>query len=106
MRQIEKDMLKAIANGCNFRRSNTEVEQTNNTIYVYLFGYLIFVQDKKTGEKMYNLRGWNTVTTRSRLNALGASIRCKNFTAVNYDGSALIPAAGDYGKAGYFIAKA
>lgn len=70
MREIEKKMINAVNNKYNFRLSNTEVRIINNNVYVALHGNLIFAQID--GIKYYSNSGWNTVTTGSRLRALGA----------------------------------
>lgn len=72
MRQIEKQMLAALRNGRNFNGNNTTVNHENGNSYVYLFGNLIY---KVVNSKAYfSLAGWNTTTTRSRLNALGVNV--------------------------------
>ena len=79
MRQIEKQMLAAVRNGRSFNGNNTEVEtQSNGNTYVYLFGNCIY--KVVNGKSYFNLCGWNSVTTRSRLNALGVNVTSKNFT--------------------------
>lgn len=84
MRQIEKQMLAAIRNGKNFNGNNTQVEcEPNGNIYVYLFGNCIY--KIVNGTPKFNLCGWNTSTTRSRLNALGVNVTSKGFTP-HYNG--------------------
>jgi hypothetical protein len=79
MRQIEKQMLAAIRNGKNFQSSNTEVEcQSNGRIYVYLFDNCIY--KIVNGKPYFSLCGWNSVTIRSRLNALCVNVTSKNGT--------------------------
>jgi hypothetical protein len=70
MREIEKMMVQAVANKQNFKRSNTEVRNINGSVFVALHGNLIFASID--GKKYYSNAGWNTVTTASRLRALGA----------------------------------
>ena len=70
MRQIEKMMVQAVANKQNFKCSNTEVRNINGSVFVALHGNLIFASIN--GKKYYSNAGWNTVTTASRLRALGA----------------------------------
>ena len=70
MREIEKMMVNAVANKQNFKRSNTEVKNINGSVFVALHGNLIFASID--GKKYYSNAGWNTVTTASRLRALGA----------------------------------
>ena len=84
MREIEKKMVAAIRNGKNFNGNNTQVEcQSNGNIYVYLFGNCIY--KIVNGKARFNLCGWNSVTTRSRLNALGVNVTSKDFTP-HYNG--------------------
>lgn len=83
MRKIEKEMLAAVEQVKNYANGNTTVRVAKNEIRVYLHSNLIY---KETAEgRFFTLAGWNTPTTRSRLNALGIDVRQKNFTAV-YDG--------------------
>lgn len=84
MREIEKKMVAAIRNGKNFNGNNTQVEsQSIGNSYVYLFGNLIYKVIK--GKAYFSLCGWNTNTTRSRLNALGVNVTTKNGTPI-YNG--------------------
>lgn len=92
MRRIEENMLSAVRNGRNFRNGNTEVKVTKEDgeqiTRVLLHGNCIFEQVQNISglyEKYFNLCGWNTPTTRSRLNALGVNVRQKNYEAV-YNG--------------------
>jgi hypothetical protein len=78
MRQIEKDMLAAIKAGREFKQANTQVHHAGPIVEVYLHGNLIArrdTADAQAPEWRFNLQGWNTPTTRSRLNALGAGVR-------------------------------
>ena len=70
MRKIEKMMVQAVANKKNFKCSNTEVRTINGAVFVALHGNLIYASID--GKKYYSNAGWNTVTTASRLRALGA----------------------------------
>lgn len=80
MRVIEEKMLHAVKTGRNYRSKNTVVSVDTDGIRVYLHGNCIFaVVD---GVRRFSLAGWNTVTTRSRLNALGVDVRQKNFEPV------------------------
>lgn len=82
MRQIEKKMVAAIKARKNFKSGNTEVTMTRNehlgkcTAMVYLHDNLIakisFGPENVVAQ--FTLAGWNTNTTRSRLNALGVGI--------------------------------
>ena len=76
MRQIEKDMLAAIAaNVVEWKQANTRVHQVVGRVEVQLHGHTIARHDGHAWE--FNLCGWNTPTTRSRINALGANVSSK-----------------------------
>lgn len=84
MREIEKKMAAAVRNGKNFNGKNTQVEsESNGNIYVYLFGNCIY--KVVNGTPKFNLCGWNSATTRSRLQALGVNVTSKDFTP-HYNG--------------------
>lgn len=75
MKEIEKKMVDAVDNGRNFTGNNTTVRHEDGNTYVYLFGNLIYkIVD---GKAQFSMCGWNTTTTRSRLNALGVNVRSK-----------------------------
>ena len=67
MRKIEQQMNKAILNREDFRKDNTEVITISDCSFVYLHGNHI-----ATVGKTLDIcdAGWQTVTTKSRLNAL------------------------------------
>jgi hypothetical protein len=73
MRQIEKDMLAAIDRGAIFKQSNTYAHPVVGGYEVWLYQSLIAKHDGM--QWRFNLCGYNTPTTRSRLNALGAGVR-------------------------------
>jgi hypothetical protein len=88
MRKIEKRMLKAIENKENFRLSNTGVFYEDvNTKYgprseVYLWGNHIgdyWHDEKKFDVNIRTLLEWPSVTTISRLRALGVDVQQKNW---------------------------
>lgn len=68
MRTVEMKMLAAIRAGKSARISNTEVRSQGDVSLVYLFGNLI--ANVYPHKLELTLAGWNTVTTRGRLNAL------------------------------------
>lgn len=74
MREIEKQMNAAISARRNFKRGNTEVEVSNGSIFIYLHGNCI-CQVAPGGGRRFKSCGWDTPTTRSRLNALGCACR-------------------------------
>jgi len=68
MRKIEREMVSAITSGRNFSKDNTTVLHSNDRAYVYLHGCNIAqVFDEYL---LINDCGWQTVTTKSRLNAI------------------------------------
>ena len=84
MRKIEQQMLEAIRNKTiHWQNSNTWVgfyESPNSeklTSEVFLHGNHIATYDHKAEElkvNLYTLRRWPSMTTRSRLRALGADL--------------------------------
>ena len=82
MRKIEQQMNKAILNREDFKKDNTEVITISDCSFVYLHGNHI-----ATVGKTLDIcdAGWQTVTTKSRLNALlnefaeGCYVFQKNF---------------------------
>ena len=82
MRKIEQQMNKAILNREDFRKDNTEVITISDCSFVYLHGNHIAT----VGDTLDICdAGWQTVTTKSRLNALcdefaeGCYVFQKNF---------------------------
>lgn len=68
MRKIEKVLAPKFFNGESATISNTTIRNKE----MYLFGNKIaWVEGNKL---FFTLCGWNTVTTRSRLNALGVQV--------------------------------
>lgn len=81
MRKIEKGMISAIRNGEGFTQGNTAVlwNESGNAFYVSLFGNTI-ARGEPTGNfghriTAINFCGYNSVTTRSRLRALGVPVK-------------------------------
>lgn len=68
MRKIEREMCAAICNGRGFQSTNTRVVWDGNECRVYLHGHNI--AHMQNGLWLFNLCGWNTPTTRSRINAI------------------------------------
>lgn len=80
MRIIEEEMCQAVAMGRDWQKTNTRVriEAGGDCACVYLHGNLIAIKDYRTNIWHYSHCGWRTMTTRSRLNALGANIAQRN----------------------------
>ena len=85
MRKIEKEMQNALRNKVNWSQSNTSVSVDNEgNQFVTLHGNLI-AQISNFGDIKLSSCGWQTPTTKSRLNAIldtylhGLSVYQKNF---------------------------
>ena len=109
MRKIERQMNFAISNKGNWGSSNTRVEynESTNCSSVYLHGHQIATFDHNLKAVKLSSCGYETVTTKSRLNAIlqevkyGCSVFQKNFnwfvsyrdeTASFWDGMILLDA--------------
>ena len=86
MRKIERQMQAAIATRTNWSKSNTSVEvDSEGFTDVRLHGNRI-AQIEPNGDIILSSCGWDTVTTKSRLNAVldvflsGCGIFQKDFT--------------------------
>ena len=99
MRLIEKQMNFALSNRANWRKDNTEVLYNSNTncSSVYLHGHQIATFDHNTNALKLDSCGYETVTTKSRLNAIleevkyGCKVFQKNFVwFVNYNNQNLM----------------
>lgn len=101
MRKIEKQMIQAIRDKRNWKSGNTEVVQVRDTPHginyadIYLHGNHIATATPDTWDTYPHaepnrdtFRNWPTVTTRSRLRALGVNASIKNYCAV-LDGVAI-----------------
>ena len=94
MRKIETQMNRAIVNKNDWSNSNTQVNYNSNTdcSAVYLHGNQIATVDHNTNALKLSSCGWQTVTTKSRLNAIlqgliaGASVFQRDFNwFLNYN---------------------
>ena len=74
MRKIEAQMNSAIRSKTNFSKANTSVTWNDRIASVYLHGNLI----AKVGDTFVQVfdGGWQSVTTKSRLNALLSEVTC------------------------------
>jgi len=83
MRKIERQMNFAISNKGNWSSSNTQVSYNENTncSSVYLHGHQIATVDHNTNAVKLDSCGYETVTTKSRLNALLSEVKygCRVF---------------------------
>ncbi len=69
MRKITAQAIKAFNSGKNFRDGNTEVHVRIGGVELLLHGHIIAKYIDGEGLSI-NLCGWNTNTTRERLNGL------------------------------------
>jgi len=89
MRLIESQMNNAIATKVAWSKDNTRVRYSSddNTSHIRLHGHHIAYYDLTMGEIVPNvatLAQWPTVTTKSRLRALGINVYTrKGITFVN-----------------------
>lgn len=78
MRKIENGMTQAAFAGMSFSSGNTLVKPIDSVnVAVFLHGNEIATVNSKTGFVMVNkvtLMNWPTVTTMSRLRALGVNV--------------------------------
>ena len=87
MRKLEKQMNFALSNRSNWAGSNTSVSynESTNCSSVYLHGHQIATLDHNNQALKLSSCGWQTVTTKSRLNAIldeidyGCKVFQKNF---------------------------
>ena len=87
MRKIERQMNTAISNKVDWSSSNTRVEYNNSSdcSSVYLHGHQIATFSHALKAVKLSSCGWQTVTTKSRLNAIlsevkwGAKVYQKDF---------------------------
>ena len=87
MRKIEQQMNRAITNRINWAGSNTTVtyNDSTNCSSVFLHGHRIATFDHNLKAVKISSCGWQTVTTKSRLNAIldevkwGCRVFQKNF---------------------------
>ena len=88
MRKIEQQMNSALHRKANWTNSNTSVQynELTNCSQVLLHGHQIATLDHHTNALKLSSCGWQTVTTKSRLNALLSEFKygCKVFQK-NFD---------------------
>ena len=83
MRKVEQQMNRALSNKNNWAGSNTTVSYNDSTncSSVYLHGHQIATLDHSTNALKLSSCGYETVTTKSRLNAILEEVKygCKVF---------------------------
>ena len=77
MRKIEQQMNRAIVNKNNWSNSNTFVEynESTNCSTIVLHRTAIAVYDHNTQAVKLNTGGWQSNTTKSRLNAILSEVK-------------------------------
>ena len=77
MRKIERAMNFAISNKGNWSSSNTQVtfNESTNCSSVFLHGHRIATFDHNLKAVKISSCGWQTVTTKSRLNAILSEVK-------------------------------
>lgn len=91
MRKITADAIRAFRNNQSFKRDNTQVMIFDTTRFLLLHGSVIAEMDYN-GDLWINDGGWQTVTTKERLNGFPTvSIHQTNFewflNGESWDGS-------------------
>ena len=83
MRKLERQMNMAITHKTDWSGSNTQVNYNSNTncSSVYLHGHQIATLDHSTNALKIDSCGYQTVTTKSRLNAILEEVKygCRVF---------------------------
>ena len=69
MRKITKESIKAFYNREPFKKSNMIVKNKEGKTYLKVFDNVIAILDE-VNELFITTAGWNSVTTRERLNGL------------------------------------
>ncbi len=70
MRKITQNSVNAFLNDQSYREGNTKVSPSNGKNYLYLHNNIIAVKDKETEKISITNAGWQTNTTKERLNGL------------------------------------
>ena len=91
MRKITEDAIRSFRNNQPFKRGNTQVMIADNARILCLHGSVIAEMDSN-GDLWINDAGWQTVTTKERLNGFPTvNIHQKDFrwflNGVEWDGS-------------------
>jgi len=77
MRVITRKIKEAFEQGKSLKIGNTETDGNR----VWLFGNLIIQRQEDTGKVWATLAGWNTPTTRERVNGIaGLGVYQKDFS--------------------------
>tara|TARA_R100000734_G_scaffold19016_1_gene17518 strand:+ start:256 stop:546 length:291 start_codon:yes stop_codon:yes gene_type:complete len=80
MRQITRDAIRAFRNGNNFKRGNTQVRTYAHSNYREFLLHGNVIADMNENGLFISDGGWQTVTTKERLNGFpNVHIYQKNF---------------------------
>lgn len=83
MRKITEQAARAFRNSTKFNSGNTSVAIDTVEVTLSLHGNTIAKKDLATGTVTWTLSGWNTTTTRERLNGVVyGTVRQRNHEAV------------------------
>ena len=81
MRKVTREIVNAFMNDYDKAVSNSAVTTSDGITKMFLFGNCIARKMQATGTIEVTLAGWNTNTTRERLNAIpNVSVTQRNFT--------------------------
>lgn len=80
MRKIEREMIDAVRERRTWHGRNTAVIAYRNGVQVTLHGNVIATV--LPGAAEWTLAGWNTPTTRSRINALASAFGWRHVTTI------------------------
>lgn len=70
MRKITEESIDAFLNNRRFKKKNTEVYIGEFNTLLILFGNTIAYRDNLSGNMEITTCGWNSATTRERLNGI------------------------------------
>lgn len=70
MRKISQESVNAFLNNQSYRSGNTKVSPSNGKNYLYLHDNIIAIKDKETDEIQITNAGWESNTTKERLNTI------------------------------------
>jgi len=88
MRKITEQSAKALLNHEQFMLANTRTQPFNSNTALYLHDNLIAVKDK-AGDLRLSLAGYNTTTTKERLNGI-LELACVNWRYRTIKGKAYL----------------
>lgn len=83
MRKITRDAVNAFRNNEDFKRDNTEVRADGNGTVMFLHGNCI-AMTLRAGNLRVRAAGWETVTTKERLNGLLLAVGCQGIHQKDY----------------------